>query len=176
MALVWLLISDRDLPTRRLLGFAALDTLEGLGVIAFDQACRLSQAQATLDRLEAELTVTEAAVLLPTARRAVEALRRCQDGFFLTSRVTPSTVGVPDRSGPDRVLTKEDAVAQYLRILRNAVHGFTGENDSQRRRDEVLLMAHDGNIPGDVSFLPYLYWVDVLLDPSRWRRRLAPRR
>ena len=171
-----ILISERDLPTRRLLGFAALDTLEGLGVIAFDQACRLSQAQATLDRLEAALSATEAVILLPTARRAVEALRHCQDGFFLTSRVTPSTVGVPDRSGQDRVLTKEDAVAQYLRILRNAVHGFTGENDSQRRRDEVLLMAHDGNIPGDVSFLPYLYWLDVLLDPSRWRRRLAPRR
>jgi hypothetical protein len=83
---------------------------------------------------------------------------------------------VPDRNGGERVLSKEDAVAQYLRIVRNGNHGFTGENDGQRRRDEILLMTHSGDIPGEVAFLPYLYWLESLADPSQLRRLLPPRR
>jgi hypothetical protein len=44
-------------------------------------------------------------------------------------------------------------------------------------RDEILLMAHDGNVPADVAFLPYLYWLEVMCDPERLRgrfRRSAP--
>ena len=174
--IVSILASERDLPTRRLLGFAALDTLDGLGFVKFEQACRISRAEKALAILESSIPQAAAAMLLPTARRAVEGLRACQAGFLTSSKVTSAGVSVPDRNGGERVLSKEDAVAQYLRIVRNGNHGFTGENDGQRRRDEILLMTHSGDIPGDVAFLPYLYWLESLADPSQLRRLLPPRR
>jgi hypothetical protein len=137
--IVSILASERDLPTRRLLGFAALDTLDGLGFVKFDQACRLSRAETALTNLEASIPQAAASMLLPTARRAVEGLRACQAGFLASSKVSAAGVSVPDKKGGERVLSKEDAVAQYLRIVRNGNHGFTGENDGQRRRDEILL-------------------------------------
>ena len=70
----------------------------------------------------------------------------------------------------------DEAVALYLQLLRNANHGFTPERDANERRDQVLLMAHDGNIPADVAFLPYLYWLDTLAHPERFRSRLRPHR
>ncbi len=36
-------------------------------------------------------------------------------------------------------------------------------------------MAHDGNIPGEIAFLPYLYWLDTLAHPEHFRNRLRPR-
>jgi hypothetical protein len=171
-----ILAHQRDQPTRRTLAFGALDTLEGLGVVDFAQATKLSRAQKTLARLEELLPTDVAATLLPTARRAVEGLRGCQDQFFLDSRIAGDKIRVPDRNGPDRELPIEQAVAQYLRVLRNANHGFGGQDDAQRRRDEVLLMAHTGDIPDDVVLLPYLYWLEVLTDPSPLIRRLPPRK
>ena len=171
-----ILANDRDLATRRLVAFAALDALQGLGVVNFDQACRLSRAESTLEALENGLPAPVAAMLLPVARRAVEALRACQDGFFLSSRVSADGVRLPDKRGGERTVSRADAVVQYLRVLRNASHGFSGENDAERRRDEILLMAHDGNLPGDLAFLPYLYWLEVLANPDRLQRLLRPRR
>lgn len=169
-----ILASDRDGGTRRLLGFAALDTLQGLGVVTFDNACRLPRAEKALQSIEAQLPAAVARMLLPTARRAVEGLRACQDGFFLSSRVTSGGVRVPARRGGERIVPPADAVAQYLRVVRNANHGFSGKNDAERRRDEILLMAHDGNVPGDVAFLPYLYWLETLANPEVLRSHLPP--
>jgi hypothetical protein len=170
--IVSILANDRDLSARRLLGFAALDTLEGLGIISLDEACRLTRAQRALESLEGQLPETVARMLLPTARRAVEALRTCQNGFYLSSRIGTSGVRFPDGRGGERTVPLDEAVSLYLRVLRNANHGFTGRNDTQRRRDEILLMAHDGDIPGEVALLPYLYWLTTLADPEPLRRQL----
>jgi hypothetical protein len=64
-------------------------------------------------------------------------------------------------------------VAAYLRVLRNANHGFSGENDAGKRRDQILLLSHDGNLPLGVAFLPYLFWIEALADPTRLFARLA---
>lgn len=170
------LTNQRDQPTRRLAAFAALDTLEGLGLTSFDTAVDANRAQKILDRLEHELLPDDvAAVLLPSARRAVQALRDLQKGFFPTTWVNGGQVSVPDKKGRIRTMTPEQAVAQYLRILRNAHHGFAGQNDSGRRRDEVLLMSHTGEIPDDFALLPYLYWLHALADHRILRAGLAPR-
>jgi hypothetical protein len=171
-----ILASDRDLGARRLLGFGALDTLHGLGVVTLDHACDLARAEKALQRLEAQLPAPVAAMLLPTARRAVAGLRGCQEGFFLSSRVSSGGVRVPVRGRGERVVPLADAVARYLRVLRNANHGFSGQNDADRRRDEILLMAHNGNVPGDVALLPYLYWLEMLASPKDLRPHLPPRR
>jgi hypothetical protein len=169
--LVSILANDRDLSGRRLTAFAALDTLEGLGIVTVHEACRLSRAERALGNLEQQLPDPVANVLLPCARRAVDALRACQKGFYLSSRIGTDGVRVPS-SGGDRTIPLAEAVSLYLRVLRNANHGFGGRNDSERKRDEILLMAHDGEIPADVALLPFLYWLATLADLEPLRRRL----
>lgn len=169
------LAHQRDQATRQVLAFAALDTLEGLGLVSFEQAVQLTKAQRVLERLDALLPLNVAEVLLPSARRAVNALRGCQDGFLENAYVSGGQVTVPHKSGPPRIMTVEQATGQYLRVLRNAHHGYGGQNDAGRRRDEVLLMSHTGNLPNDFVLLPYLYWLHALADPQLLRRTLAPR-
>lgn len=169
------LVHQRDQDTRRSLAFGALDTLEGLSAIRLDEAVKLTRARKTLDRLDATLPADVAAVLLPSARRAVEALHKCQDGFIPSGWVAGGQVTVPQKNSQPRILTLEEATGQYLRILRNAGHGYAGQNDGDRRRDEVLLMSHTGHIPDDFALLPYLYWLDVLADPEVLRQKLARR-
>jgi hypothetical protein len=147
---------DRDLATRRALGFDAFDTLKGLGIVTLFDGCKLSRAEQT--------------------RRAVEALRRVQGGFAFTSRIADSMIRLPDRRGNDREVPLEEAAALYIQLLRNANHGFTPEQDGNEKRDQILLMAHDGNVPGDIAFLPYLYWLEVVARPERFVRKLQPRR
>ena len=168
-------IHDRDIATRRALAFDAFDTLKGLGVVDLFDGCKLSRAQRVLVSLETELPAAAAELLLLPARRAVAALRQLQSGFFLPTRTTGSVVRLPDRQGDDRDWPIDEAVALYLQLLRNANHGFTPEQDANERRDQVLLLAHDGDIPGDVAFLPYLYWLDAIAHPERLGHRLRPR-
>ena len=171
-----ILQNDRDLATRRLLAFAALDTMQGFSGLTLDDACRLPRTERALQELDAQLPAPVARLLLPTARRAIEGLRACQEGFFLSSRVGSGGVRVPNRRGGERTVPIADTVAQYLRVLRNANHGFTGQDDAGRRRDEILLMAHDGDVPGEFALLPYLYWLELLANPERLRYWLPPRR
>jgi hypothetical protein len=169
-----ILAHDRDLATRRALAFDAFDTMKGLGVIDLFEGCKLSRAERTLALLEGELPPQAGELLLLPARRAVQALRGLQSGF-LPSRTASGIVRLPDRRGNDRDWPIDEAVALYLQLLRNANHGFTPEQDANERRDQLLLMAHDGAIPGDIAFLPYLYWLDALAHPDHFRIRLRPR-
>jgi len=169
-----ILAHDRDLATRRALAFDAFDTLKGLGVIDLSEGCKLSRAERTLASLEQALPPRASELLLLPARRAVQALRSVQAGF-LPSRLIGGAIRLPDRHSGNREWPLDDAAGLYLQLLRNANHGFTPDRDANERRDQILLMAHDGNIPGDVAFLPYLYWLDMLAHPGRFRHRLRPR-
>ena len=169
-----ILAHDRDLATRRALAFDAFDTMQGLGIVDLFEGCKLSRAERTLASLEDELPSQVGELLLLPARRAVDALRGLQAGF-LPSRTAGGVVRLPNRQGPDRDWPIDEAVALYLLLLRNANHGFTPQQDANERRDQLLLMAHDGSIPGDVAFLPYLYWLDALAHPDHLRNRLRPR-
>lgn len=88
-------VHQRDQDSRRSMAFGALDTLEGGIASPFDEAVKLSRAQKTLDNLQATLPADVAAVLLPSARRAMEALRECQQGFIPSGWVSGSQVTVP---------------------------------------------------------------------------------
>jgi hypothetical protein len=169
------LAHERDVATRKALAFDAFDTMRGLGDIDLFEGAKLSRAETVLAALENDLPSAAADLLLRPARRAVDALRHVQSGFFLPSRTSGSTVRLPDRSGGERNWSIDEAVALYLQLLRNANHGFTPEADTNERRDQILLMAHDGDVPGDVALLPYLYWLDTVAHPDRFGRRLRPR-
>ncbi len=169
------LVHQRDQHSRRLMAFGALDTLEGGISFGFDEAVKLSRAQKVLDGLDATLPPDVAAVLLPSARRAVQALRECQQGFIPSGWVAGEQVTLPDKKLGQRAWSLEDATATYLRVLRNASHGYSGQNDKDRRRDEVVLMSHTGQIPHDFALLPYLYWLDTIANPETLRNKLKPR-
>ena len=162
--------SDGDSHTRRVLLFQTLDTLEGLRLLDFRQMCTLSRAQAELAALEQLLPPDVASVLLPRARRAVEALRELQRGFFLPSRVSSDGVRVTDK-GREQVMPLEAAVAAWLRVVRNAQHGFGGKV-AVPGRDDVLLASHNGDVPRDLSDLAWLYLLRVVANPSLLRRRV----
>ena len=148
--------------------------MKGLAIVDLFEGCKLNRAERVLASLEEALPLQAGELLLLPARRAVQALRSLQTGF-LPSRTTSGVVRLPDRKGGDRSWPIDDAVALYLQLLRNANHGFTPHRDADERRDQILLMAHDGNIPGDVAFLPYLYWLDTLAHADHFRYRLRPR-
>lgn len=162
-------VHDRDPIARRTMMFDALDTLAGLVGTSFDVRCQLGHAQSVLDDLLGVLPADVAAVLLPRAERAVAALRELQDGFFLPSRVTGTTIRLPDRSGVDHPVPLEFAAASWLRVLRNAGHGF-GSKPAKKARDDILLTAHDGTVPADLPDLPYLYLLELLAHPENLRR------
>jgi hypothetical protein len=161
------LTNDRDIATQRALAFDALDTLDGMNLVKFDQACNLRVADRTLAELEAEIPTAAANVLLPAARSAVVALRDVQSGFFMSFPMRPGGMELPDNSGAPQVRTMEEAAAMYLRVLRNAHHGFTPGPREETRRRQILLAAHNGSIKRELSFLPYLYWLSVVAHPER---------
>jgi hypothetical protein len=160
---------DRDISTQRALSFEALDTLEGLGIVTFQQACTLSHAESTLRRLEAELPNDVAELLLPRARDAVDALRGVPKGFF-GSALKSGGMELPSNSGVLSVRPMDEAAAFYLRVLRNGHHAFTPSPIHETERRQILLSSHTGDVDRALSFLPYLYWLDVVAHPQRLRR------
>lgn len=154
--------------------FQALDTLEGLKLLDFREMCTLSRAEAELLDLKGEIPENAQPVLLPRAERGVAALRELQGGFFLPSRISTRGVRVKAKQGHDEHLSLEKAVAAWLRIIRNAQHGFGGR-EQVPGRDDVLLASHDGDIPEHLPDLAWLYLLRMLARPALLKRPAARR-
>lgn len=167
-----MLTQVRDKHARRLALFGFLDTYEGLMGRDVVASCTLSVAEKSLAKLEAALDPAVACVLLPPAKRAVEALRAVQAGFSLGTDVAAQRVRLPAAQGHED-LPLEKAAASYLYVLRNATHGYGGKNDASRRRNDALLASHSGDLPDDLPMLAYLYALTLVLDPSGLYLRLA---
>lgn len=163
----------RDGHARRVLLFTVLDTLERLTGRPITELCSQRFAQATLDRLDAELSGNPAAeVLLPAARRAVEALHDVRNGFYLARQLGSTTISVPDENGITREFDFDGATANYIRVLRDATHGH-GSNRSKRiGLTNALLAHHTGEIPHDLALLGYFYLIDLLNRPNDLARHL----
>ena len=64
----------------------------------------------------------------------------------------------------------------YVKLLRNATHGFGGKkSDRSHEQASALLMHHNGNIPSDLSLLGYLHVLDILSRPQDVRRFVSAR-
>jgi hypothetical protein len=167
-----ILTQMRDKHAQRVLLAGALDTLVGLTGYDLPRQCTLSFAKKILEKLETNVPASAAPILLPSARAAVAALAKLQDGFFLR-RNSADTVRLPDRNGREQEVPLERATAAYLHELRNATHGFGGRFGDSGRRVDTLLAAHTGELPDDLALLPYLYLLDLLADPGLLTRRLG---
>lgn len=160
-------VQHRDGFARQTLFFNALDTLEMLSRIDFDQLVEAPMAQRTLDGVRASMPADAQPVLLPRATEAVNALVDMRKSFGIGGRVSSSGITVPGPSGKgtpiEKTLTFDRAVAQYLRIRRNATHGYGGREHKDAARDRVLLSSHNGHIPEKLADLSYLYALSLLM-------------
>jgi hypothetical protein len=146
----------------------------------FDQLCTYRTAKTIADRVRGRMTEEVAGVLMPVADRAVESLRRVENGFFIRRQRGDANVlvRIPGDSRPQH-LESHRATAVLLKVFRNATHGFGGKNPNPRTRDELvaerLLAHHTGDMPADLVFLPYLYLLDTLSRPQEVRETIATR-
>jgi hypothetical protein len=83
-----------------------------------------------------------------------------------------TTVDLQLRGSSVRSLSVEEAVARYLKLLRDATHGHGSDKESSKATTDALLAHHDGHIPHDIGLLGYLYLLDLLMHPDRVRLRL----
>lgn len=167
-----MLLAHRDTNARRTLLFSILDSLEGMRGVDFLTMCTLGHATKVLQELESEMPEPAAELLLPSARRAVQAVSKVQDGFFIRRQLGTERVELQLNASTSRSLTAADAAARYLKILRDATHGHGSNKDSSKAMTDALLAHHNGHVPHDIGLLGYLYLLDVLMHPSRVRQRL----
>lgn len=72
------------------------------------------------------------------------------------------------KNGAWEEISLENAVADYLRVLRNSTHSFMGSTRDER--DLSLLAAHTGQLPEGLPDLALLHVLDLLLDPGKLSR------
>lgn len=164
--------SDRDGDARRVLLFTVLDTLERLTNRKLVELCTHSVAAKTLERLRKDMSPGAQEVLLPAAERAVEALERLQDGFYLRRQTGAATIDFTLTDGTPASYAPEKAAAEYIRVLRNATHGHGSNREEAVPRTDTLLVHHDGTIHHDLALLGYLYLLEMLTRPDLLRRVL----
>ena len=164
--------SHRDANARRTLIFTVLDTLERLTGRDLPILCSLPFAQRTLGAVADDMPAAAAEILLPAARRALTALEKLQDGFFIRRHAGASHIEWTDpRTGAKR-LTPADAAAQYIKVLRDSTHGHGSNRVNQVARTNALLTHHNGKVPHDLALLGYLYLLDLLKRPQDLRNSL----
>jgi hypothetical protein len=155
----------RDANARRVLLFTVLDTLERLTGRPIQVLTLLRIATNRLQEVETAMSPAAATILLPSARRAITALRDLQDGFYLLRQMGTDTITVPGTKSKPRSYDREEAAAEYVKVLRNATHGHGSNKQGQVELVEILLAHHNGEIPHDLALLGYLYLLDVLAHP-----------
>lgn len=164
--------SHRDGDARRVLLFTVLDTLERLTDRRLTQMCTLSFASRTLDCIRADMPGEVQQILLPAAARAVEALERVQEGFYVSRQTGASSIDFNLADGTTQSYTPEEAAAEYIRVLRNATHGHGSDRAEAVPRTDALLTHHSGVIDHDLPLLGYLYLLELLTKPDMLRRVL----
>lgn len=143
----------------------------------FEKLCRYTEAKETADWVRAKMPDIVASLLMPLADRAVEALRRVQDGFFFREQRGDNNV-IVTIPGTDQGQHREPehAAAILLKVYRNATHGFGGlrpPKDDKELVAERLLSHHTGQIPDDLVYLPYLYLLETLCHPDTMRATIV---
>ncbi len=135
--------------------------------------CTYDFAKETADRVRTKMPEVVAALLMPLADRAVDSLRRVQDGFFFREQRGDQNIVIRIPGDPTEHHREAPwAAAMVLKLYRNATHGYGGNRAPLNDKDliaERLLAHHTGQMPDDLVFLPYLYLLDVLCEPGRTR-------
>ena len=164
--------ADRDSDVGRVLLFTVLDTLERVSGRSLVEMCTLQFAERAARRVRKEMSGPAAAILMPAVDRALAALRALQDGFYLPAQLGSDRLTHTDAAGHKTSLGREEAAAEYLRLLRNATHGHGSNREERKALTDSLLVQHNGHVPHDLPLLGYLYLLELLAVPTILRRTL----
>ena len=164
-SVLWSLTNDPRGPyPRRLALFDVLEILHGLRQGSWSHLCDYERQEADLANLRSRMPADVADVLMARCERAIVALKGVRDGFF-PERLSDAGVQVPNEKGGVRHLPTPEAVAAYLRVVRNATHSFGAATSDPK--GIALLAGHNGEIPEGVSDLAALHFMQILADPLR---------
>lgn len=164
--------TGQDEFTRRMHMFEALDLMEGLSFGGYDRTVNLRVLQKDISQMQELLPAGPAQVVLPRCEAAVEALDNFQESFH-PGRLVNGSISVTNKDGTPGTLEKDKATYRYIRLVRNAGHGFRKALDDPVSLS--LLTAHEGNLPAAMSDLPYLHLVRLITDPDQARAPLLRR-
>ncbi|MFE0771857.1 hypothetical protein [Streptomyces sp. NPDC058861] len=155
--------------------YDALDCLEGMRWKAFDVATNPGKVRKVLNDLREKLPPAVVDVALPLCERAALALEEVQNGFIQKGRhYSPDgLVDMPGKKGP-QALSWDKAVQMYIRLDRNSAHSFRQIEEDPFER--ALLFSHEGTIPGDLCYLPFLHLMDILANSERLEAQMSRRR
>lgn len=159
-----LAVHHSDPFTRRLLLFQVLEMVSGLdSSLKWDQLTSPKFAKETLAWLEKELPASVSGILLPRARAATSALDKLRAGFFMSLSEDKSAIHLPDKHGGIVLTDLDQAVTQWLRVVRNSHHGF---DKTPSARERTLLRSHTGAIDDSLSDLAWLYLLRIMAHPE----------
>ncbi|SDU10610.1 hypothetical protein SAMN04489733_1180 [Amycolatopsis keratiniphila] len=164
--------AHRDEAAQRVLLYSALDTLERLSGQSIESYGSLRVAEATLLHLRQEIPAGAGKILLPPAERAVKALRELQHGFYLARQLGKTEIDIRESGTIVEQMSMEKAAAAYIKMLRNATHGFGTKKASRAALTNALLANHNGDLPHDLVLLAYLYLLDIMTRPDVLSRRM----
>jgi hypothetical protein len=159
--------SYRDVYAQQVLTFGAVDAIgDRLYSSGSQMLYRPTRARAALETVRASIKDPAAKLLLPHAERAVAALAEIQDGFFIRKRRGISYVGVVTSGGTVEHWDIDHATKEFLVARRNATHGF-GHPKAHDADNVRILAHHNGELPRDLVYLPYLYLLEMLCTPEK---------
>jgi hypothetical protein len=110
--------------------------------------------------------------LLPAVRAAYDALvGGIKSSVVIRSKVTSDSVLVRNKAlSAESAESLETFVANVVRALRNAHHGYLTANDHANRPARYLSLV-DGSLPGDVSLLAAFWAWCAIIDPEQFLGR-----
>jgi hypothetical protein len=170
--------AGRDFSAQRVMMNSLLDTFADRiyeGTDGFERLCTLKHAKSVADQARRRMPASVAALLMPSAERAIAALERIQEGFFIQRQRGDEAVRLFTSSGLLEERSPERATALLLKVYRNATHGF-GHRKGAKAKNEIeasVLAHHHGELPRDIVYLPYLYLLDILCNPARTAASVA---
>jgi hypothetical protein len=170
--------AGRDFTTQHALMNSLLDTFADRiyeGTDVFERLCTLKHARSVADEVRKRMPEAAATLLMPAVERALTALERVQEGFFIQQQRGDEAVRLYTASGKLEERSPERAAAMLLKVYRNATHGFGHRKGAKAKNDiEASVLAHhDGEFPRDFVYLPYLYLLDILCNPARTAASIA---
>lgn len=159
--------ANRDVYAQQVLMFGAIDAIgDRIYGSGSPGLYRPSRAQEALTIVRACIRDDAAKLILPQAERAVTAITEVRDGFFIRERRGTPGVHLVNSRGQVENWDMDHATKELLFARRNATHGFGHWRDHDG--DNVRILAHhNGRLPRDLVYLPYLYLLEMLSAPSK---------
>jgi hypothetical protein len=154
---------------RTLLLFDFLDLLEGHGMGTYEQNLHLTKQAALWNDLVPSLPNEVKRCVRPLVDGGFEALLKVDDGLWASSRRRGAFVVVDKKSGAgSEDIGIDRARGEYLRILRDAHHGY--RKIVNNPRDLSYLTMFDASLSERLPDLVWWYLMRLLEDPEPFMR------